>query len=57
VLRTSNLRDQPDLESKVITTLEKGTPLIGYSYKDKWLRVMSEDGSYGWVFQTLVGGR
>ena len=57
VLRTSNLRKQPDLESKVITTLEKGTPLIGYSYKDKWVRVMSEDGSYGWVFQTLIGGR
>ncbi len=57
VLRTSNLRDQPDLESKVITTLEKGTPLIGYSYKDKWVRVTSEDGAYGWVFQTLVGGR
>ena len=57
VLRTSNLRDQPDLESKVITTLEKGTPLIGYSYKGKWVRVMSEDGAYGWVVQTLVGGR
>ena len=57
VLKTSNLREQPDRESKVITTLEKGTPLIGYSYKDKWVRVMSEDGTYGWVFQTLVGGR
>ncbi len=57
VLRTSNLRKQPDRESKVITTLEKGTPLIGYSYKDKWVRVTSEDGAYGWVFQTLVGGR
>ena len=57
VLRTSNLRDQPDLEGKVITTLEEGTPLIGYSYKGKWVRVMSEDGTYGWVFQPLVGGR
>jgi len=57
VLRTSNLRKQPDLESTVITTLEKGTPLIGYSYKDKWVRVMSQDGSHGWVFHTLVGGR
>jgi len=37
--------------------LKKGTPLIGYSHKDKWVRVMSEDGTYGWVFQTLVGGR
>jgi hypothetical protein len=57
ILRTSNLRKQPDRESKVITTLKKGTPLIGYSHKDKWVRVMSEDGTYGWVFQTLVGGR
>lgn len=57
VLKTSNLRAKADLEAKVITTLEKGTPLIGYSYKDKWVRVMSEDGAYGWVFQTLVGGR
>jgi hypothetical protein len=57
ILKTSNLREQPDLEGKVITTLEKGTPLIGYSYKDKWVRVTSEDGNNGWVFQTLVGGR
>jgi len=57
ILRTSNLRKQPDRESKVITTLKKGTPLIGYSHKDKWVRVMSEDGTNGWVFQTLVGGR
>ena len=57
VLRTSNLRKQPDRDSKVITTLEKGTPLIGYSHKDKWVRVTSEDGTNGWVFQTLVGGR
>jgi hypothetical protein len=57
VLKTSNLRKNPDLESKVITTLEKGTPLIGYSYKGQWVRVTSEDGNNGWVFQTLVGGR
>ena len=57
VVRTSNLRKQPDLESNVITTLEKGTPLIGYSYKGQWVRVTSKDGTNGWVFQTLVGGR
>lgn len=57
VVRTSNLRKQPDLESNVITTLKKGTPLIGYSYKGQWVRVTSEDGTNGWVFQTLVGGR
>jgi multidrug efflux pump subunit AcrA (membrane-fusion protein) len=57
VVRTSNLRKQPNLESNVITTLKKGTPLIGYSYKGQWVRVTSEDGTNGWVFQTLVGGR
>jgi hypothetical protein len=57
VLKTSNLRAKADLEAKVITTLEKGTPLIGYSYKGQWVRVISEDGNNGWVFQTLVGGR
>jgi hypothetical protein len=57
VLKTSNLRAQPDLGSNVITTMETGTPLIGYSYKDQWVRVTSEDGNTGWIFQTLIGGR
>lgn len=57
VVKTSNLRKQPDLKSKVLTTLDKGTPLIGYSYKGQWVRVTVEDGTDGWVFQTLVAGR
>ena len=57
VVTTSNLRKGPDLESEVLTTLEKGTSLIGYSYKGQWVRVIGEDETSGWVFQTLVGGR
>jgi len=57
VLKNSNLREMPDLKSNILTTLEEGTPLIGYSYKDQWVRVTREDGIIGWVFQTLVGGR
>ena len=57
VLKNSNLREMPDLKSNILTTLEKGTPLIGYSYKDQWVRVTREDGISGWIFQTLVGGR
>ncbi len=57
VLKNSNLREMPDLKSNVLATLEKGTPLIGYSYKDQWVRVTMEDGTAGWIFQTLVGGR
>lgn len=57
VIKNSNLREGPDLKSKILTTLEKGTPLIGYSYKGQWVRVFSEDGNNGWIFQALVGGR
>jgi predicted RNase H-like nuclease (RuvC/YqgF family) len=57
VLKTSNLREKADLESNVITTLKPGTPLIGYSYKGQWVRVTSEDGNNGWIYQTLIGGR
>ncbi|MCG6917156.1 MAG: SH3 domain-containing protein [Deltaproteobacteria bacterium] len=57
VLKNSNLREMPDLKSNILTTLDKGTLLIGYSYKDQWVRVTREDGISGWIFQTLVGGR
>ncbi|MGD9032811.1 MAG: SH3 domain-containing protein [Desulfobacteraceae bacterium] len=57
VLRTSNLREAPDLKSKVLTTLAKGAPVVGYSYKGEWVRVHSEQGIHGWIFQTLVGAR
>lgn len=57
VLKTSNLREKADLQSNVITTLKRGTPLMGYSYKGQWVRVTSEDGNNGWIYQTLIGGR
>ncbi|UCE83427.1 MAG: SH3 domain-containing protein [Deltaproteobacteria bacterium] len=57
VMRTSNLREQPDIESNILTTLEAGTPLIGYSYMGEWVRVIGEDGTQGWIYQTLIGGR
>jgi len=57
VLTRSNLRQGPSQRSKINRTLEEGSMIIGYSYKDDWIRVHTEDGSQGWVFQTLVGGR
>ncbi len=57
VLKTSNLREAPDLKSKVLTTLGKGAPVVGYSHKGEWVRVHSEQGIHGWIFQTLVGAR
>lgn len=57
VLKTSNIREAPDLKSKVVSTLGKGAPVVGYSYKGEWVRVHSEQGIHGWIFQTLVGAR
>ncbi|UCF56517.1 MAG: SH3 domain-containing protein [Deltaproteobacteria bacterium] len=57
VLKTSNLRERPDRNSKVLTTLEKGTTVVGYSYMGEWVRVHTEEGTYGWIYQTLVVGR
>ena len=57
VLKTSNLREAPDLKSKVLTKLNRTTSVIGYSYKGPWVRVTTEDGIRGWIYQTLVGGR
>lgn len=57
VLAKSNMRQGPGLDFDVLFTLEKGTPLVGHSYKDDWVRVKDEDGRSGWVYQTLVGGR
>jgi hypothetical protein len=57
VLATCNLRQGPDIQSKILAKLEKATSLIGYSYKGHWVRVTSEGGASGWIYQNLVGGR
>ncbi|UCG12212.1 MAG: SH3 domain-containing protein [Deltaproteobacteria bacterium] len=57
VLKKSNLRQGPDLKHKVVTTLSKGVKVTGYSYKGQWVRIKTGDGTHGWIYQTLVGGR
>ena len=57
VLRRSNLRQGPSQRSKIKRTLDADTLIVGHSYKEEWIRVHTEDGGQGWVFQTLVGGR
>jgi DNA repair exonuclease SbcCD ATPase subunit len=57
VIKTSNIREGPGLEFKVIATVQPNTQLIGYSYKGPWVRVRGEKDLKGWIFQTLVSGR
>lgn len=56
VLTPSHVREGPGLEFKVLFTLEKGTPLVGHSYKGQWVRVEDEEGRGGWIFRSLVKG-
>lgn len=57
LIKRSNLRTGPDLSSAVERVLENGTPVVGYSHKDEWIRVRTESGEFGWVHQRLVGAR
>jgi Skp family chaperone for outer membrane proteins len=54
---TSNVREGPGREFRVIATLPKGTKVLGYSQKDQWVRVRDESGTVGWVFRPLLGAR
>jgi len=57
VLKRSNLRQGPSLQAGIAETLDAGTPIIGYSYKEEWIRVQTDDGLGGWIYQALVGER
>ena len=57
VLTRSNLRQEPSRKAQIERTLDTGDAIVGYSYKDEWIRVQTDDGINGWIFQTLVGER
>jgi len=57
VVTNSNVREGPGLDFGILATIDRGTPVTGYSYKGKWVQVSLEDGRRGWVYQTLVDGR
>lgn len=50
----SNMRAGPGLNYEVVAILDEGTPVRAYSYSDAWVRVLLEDGSNGWIYQTLI---
>ena len=57
LIKRSNLRDEPDINSTIRRTLEKGELIVGYSHKDEWIRVNTESGDSGWIHQSLVDAR
>lgn len=55
--RDGDLRGEPTLASSVVSALRAGDPLVGHSYKGKWVRVQDGTGRMGWVFYDLVAAR
>jgi Bacterial SH3 domain len=52
-----NLRGGPGTRFTVLTTLDSGAGLTGYSYVDDWVRVKDESGRDGWIFADIVTRR
>jgi hypothetical protein len=57
LIKRSNLRDAPGFETKIRRIIEKGALIVGYSHKDEWIRVYTEDRESGWIHQSLVDSR
>ncbi len=57
LIKKTNLREGPDTTYRILTTLEKDSAVVGYSYKGNWIRIDTEDGKTGWVYQSLVMAR
>lgn len=56
-LKNSNLRNGPGLDKKILNVLVKGTRVMGYAYKEGWVRVETLDGQPGWISQSLISTR
>lgn len=53
----ANVREGPSARSRVLFTLERGAPLVAYSYVDQWVRISDETERPGWIHQTLLARR
>ncbi len=50
-----NLREGPGLSYQVVGKLSKDEVVVGFSFKESWVRVETKAGQSGWVFQSLIG--
>lgn len=50
----ANLRAAPNTKAKILDVLSKGTKLIVVSHGNQWYRVRLDDGTEGWVAESVV---
>ena len=53
-LKNSNVRQEPDLKGKVMTTLKKGTKVEKIGQTGNWVNVKLSSGETGYIFHELV---
>jgi len=53
-LKNANVRTEPDLKSKIIATLKKGTKVEKIGQTGDWVHVKLSSGKTGWIFHELV---
>lgn len=51
---TANMRSEPNKEAKVVATVKYGVVFTPLEKKGEWLKVKHEDGTSGWISNTLV---
>jgi hypothetical protein len=51
----SNLRQHPGDGALSISVLPEGTRLVATAHRNGWLKVETEDGRSGWMYQSVVG--
>lgn len=53
-LKNANVRSEPDLKSKIMATLKKGTKVEKIGQTGDWVHVKLSSGKTGWIFHELV---
>lgn len=49
-----NVRSKPDIDSEIITRLDKGTSIQIYEISGKWARFLVDEDNYGWMSMDFV---
>ncbi|MDJ0623145.1 MAG: SH3 domain-containing protein [Desulfocapsaceae bacterium] len=56
VLKNANVRNAPSLNTDILYVAESGANVIAVGYLDEWVKVEMKDGSFGWIYYSLLSG-
>lgn len=56
VLKNANVRSAPALNTDIFYVAESGANVTAVGYLDEWVKVETEDGSFGWIYYSLLSG-